>query len=215
MIKLYECPPTRSQRAKWALEELGVEYSSQTLNLSEGDQNSDAYRAIHPLGVVPSLETDRYTIFESVAIVLQLLDEYPDQKLAPAIGSPERAHYYQWSVFACSELDPAIMMVFDNTMRPEVEHDSELAARGRDDFAIRADILSKRLSNRDYLLGSDFSGADILVGHSCFMATVTGLISDYPVLEAYYARLEQRPAHQRAFGSSPMSTAADLVSVGT
>ena len=68
MMKLYECPPTRSQRAKWALEELGIDYASQRINMQEGEQNSDAYRSIHPLGVVPTLETDDYTIFESVAI---------------------------------------------------------------------------------------------------------------------------------------------------
>ena len=78
MTKLYEWPPTRSQRAKWALKELGIEYSSHMINLMAGQQNSDAYRAIHPLGVVPALQTDAYTIFESVAIVLQLIDEHPE-----------------------------------------------------------------------------------------------------------------------------------------
>ena len=62
MTELYEFPPTRSQRAKWALEELGVEYSSQLINLGEGQQNSEHYRAIHPLGVVPALKTSNYTI---------------------------------------------------------------------------------------------------------------------------------------------------------
>lgn len=206
MTELYEWPPTRSQRAKWALEELGIEYSSKMINLLEGQQNSDAYRAIHPLGVVPALRTDTYTIFESVAIVLQLIDEHPEKNLAPAIGTPERANYYQWSVFACAELDPPIMMVFDNTMRPlehmrppGEQHDAKLAARGRSEFATRANILSKVLGDRDYLLGSSFSGADILVGHSCFMATFTGLIGDYPILEAYYERLQQRPGHQQAY----------------
>ena len=206
MMELYEIPPTRSQRAKWALEELGLEYSSHILNAREGQQNSDAYRAIHPLGVVPALETDNYTIFESVAIVLQLIDEHPEKKLAPAVGTPERATYYQWCVFACAELDPAIMMFFDNTVRPlefmrppGTQHDAKLADRGRSDFAARANVLSTVLSDRDYLLGSGFSGADILVGHSFFMATITGLIGDYPVLEAYYGRLQRRPGHQRAY----------------
>ncbi len=208
MRELYEFPPTRSQRAKWALEELGIEYSSHRINLQDGQQDSDAYRAIHPLGVVPALKTDNYTIFESVAIVLQLIDEHPGENLAPAVGTPERANYYQWSVFACAELDPPLMMFFDNTMRPLEymrppggQHDAKLAARGRSDFTTRADMLSKVLSDRDYLLGSNFSGADILIGHSCFMATHMGLIGDHPILEAYYERLQQRPGHQRAYGN--------------
>ena len=206
MRELYEWPPTRSQRAKWVLEELGVPFTSHPINMPVGEQNSDTYRAIHPLGVVPALKADGYTMFESVAIVLQLIDEHPESKLAPAIGSPERAHYYQWCVFSCAELDPAIMMFFDNSMRPleymrppGTQHDPSLAARGREDFAARADVLSRVLRDHDYLLGEMFSGADILVGHSCFMATFAGLIGDHPLLAAYYERLRQRPAYRRAY----------------
>jgi glutathione S-transferase len=206
MVELYEWPPTRSQRAKWALEELGIAYSSHPVNMMENEQNSPKYRAIHPLGVVPALKTDGYTMFESVAIVLQLIDERPKMSLAPRPGSAERAAYYQWSIFACAELDPAIMAYFDNAMRPldhmhppGRQHDADLAARGRDDFAIRAEILSNALDGRDHLLGDEFSGADILIGHSCFMATFTGLIEGYPVLEDYYARLQERPAYRRAY----------------
>ncbi|MDA1090569.1 MAG: hypothetical protein O3A85_09690 [Proteobacteria bacterium] len=100
------------------------------------------------------------------------------------------------------------MMFFDNTMRPleamrpaGALHDAKLAERGRSDFAIRAGILSKVLSDRDYLLGSEFSGADIIIGHCCFMASFMGLIGNCPILEAYYGRLQKRPGHQRAYGS--------------
>lgn len=201
MTELFEWPPVRSQRAKWALEELQIDYASTLINLPEGQQNTESYRAIHPLGVVPALKTETYTMFESVAIVLQLIDEHPEKKLAPAVGSPQRARYYQWCVFACAELDPAVMMYFNNTMRPSgAAHDANLAERGKNDFAARADMVSKVLSDNDHMLGSDFSGADILIGHSCFMAKHMGLIRDFPVLESYYGRLQQRPAYKRAYG---------------
>ena len=96
MTELYEWPPVRSQRAKWALEELEVAYANRLIDLQKGQQDSAAYRAVHPLGVVPALKTDTYTIFESVAIVLQLIDEYPEKRLAPAVGTAARAYYYQW-----------------------------------------------------------------------------------------------------------------------
>lgn len=206
--ELYEFPPTRSQRARWILEELGIDYTSHVVDLPGGEQNSEAYRALQPLGVVPALKTSSYNMFESVAIVLQLIDEHPEAALAPMVGSPERALYYQWSIFACAELDPPLMMYFDNTMRPlehmrpaGATHDAGLAERGRGDFASRAESLSAVLDDRDYLLGHSFSGVDILVGHSCFMARFMDLLSDYPILEAYYGRLQQRPAHQRAYGN--------------
>jgi len=109
--ELFEFPPTRSNRAKWALEELGVDYTSHVVSLPNGENNAANYKAIHPLGVVPAYRTATFTMFESVAIVLQLLDEHPAAGLAPAIGSPERAAYYQWSVFSCCELDPALFDV--------------------------------------------------------------------------------------------------------
>ena len=206
MRELYEWPPTRSQRARWALEELEVDYTRRPVELTRGEQDGAAYRAIQPLGVVPALRTDAYTMYESVAIVLQLIDEHPEKALAPPPGSAERALYYQWSVFAAAEVDPAVMLVFDNTMRPlesmrppGTAHDPGLAARGRHDFALRADILSTALTGREHLLGPRFSGADIIVGHSCFMAGFTGLIGDYPVLQGYYERLQQRPGFQRAY----------------
>ena len=164
MTDLYEWPPTRSQRAKMGARGAGDRLSEPTWSTcSKDEQNSDGLPRHPSLGRGPALRTEAYTIFESVAIVLQLIDEHPEKKLAPAVGSPERALYYQWSVFACAELDPAIMMVFDNTMRPlehmrppGTPHDARLAARGRRDFAIRAEILSKALSDRDYLLGRRF-----------------------------------------------------------
>lgn len=206
MTTLYEWPPVRSQRAKWALEELGIDYSSHKVNLLEGEQDREAYRAIHPLGVLPALRTESYTMYESVAIVMQLIDEHPESGLAPALATPARAHYYQWSVFAAAELDPALMMFFDNSMRPLEgmrppgrQHDATFAGYGRQEFAARAEAVSEALAGREHLLATGFSGADIVVGHSCFMAMHMGLLGDFPVLQAYYERLQQRPGHQRAY----------------
>lgn len=206
MTILYEWPPTRSQRAKWVLEEAGVEYDSRKVDMMAGEQKSDAYRAVHPLGVVPALQTETYRMFESVAIVMQVIDEHPQAGLAPAPGSPERAAYYQWNVFAAAEVDPALMMYFDNALRPEgflrppaTRHEPVMAERGRYDFSVRAEILSEALINRDYMLGDAFSGADIVIGHSCFMAEHMQLLADHPVLQVYLDRLKKRPAYRRAY----------------
>ena len=200
MPEFFEFPPTRSNRAKWALEEIGVNYHSRIVDFPNGEQQSEDYKSIHPLGHVPAYRTDEYTMHESVAIVLQLLDEYPESGLAPAIGTPERAEYYQWSVFSSSELDPNLFDVMKHAMHfPEDQRVPEIAQRGRENFAARGEILSKALEGRDYLLGSAFSGADIVIGYSCNWAAYTGLIENHPTLVAYYARLQQRPAFQKVF----------------
>ena len=131
---------------------------------------------------------------------MQLLDEHPEKGLAPAVGTPERAEYYQWSVFACSEFDPALSDIMQHTMHlPEVQRVTEIAQRGRDRFAARGAMLSAALEGRDYLLGSMFSGADIVIGYSGNWAAYTGQIENHPTLVAYYARLQKRAAFQRVF----------------
>ena len=84
---------------------------------------------------------------------------------------------------------------------PEEQRVPEIARRGRERFATRGEVLSNALEGRDYLLGSNFSGADIVVGYSCNWAAYTGLIENHPTLVAYYARLQQRPAFQRVFAA--------------
>lgn len=200
MSTLFEFPPTRSNRAKWALEELGVDYSSEMINLTEGRQRESRFTSIYPLGVVPVWSTDSFTIGESVAITLQLIDELPESGLAPVIGTPERARYYQWSVFASSELDPALSDVMWHSMHlPENERVAAIAERGRERFAARALMLSKTLENSAFLLGEKFSGADIAIGYCCNWAEYTGLLQNHPILVNYYQRLQQRPAFQKVF----------------
>ena len=206
MIELYEWPPTRSHRVKWALEELEAPYSSKIVNMEKSEQLSKDYLSIHPLGVVPALKTETYTMYESIAIVMQLIDEHSEKKLSPQPGTPERALYYQWCVFASAELDPSLMMYFDNTMRPEQamrppgsKHNKAMAEQGKYNFNVRAQVLSQTLERQEFLLENGFSGADIVVGHSCFMAKLMGLLDEFPTLTAYYERLEKRPAHQKVY----------------
>jgi glutathione S-transferase len=118
------------------------------------------------------------------------LTSNPDCGFASAVGTPARAYYYQWSVFACAEIDPPVMAVFNNTLRPlehmhppGAPHDPARAERGRAEFGQRTEAVSAALTGRTYLLESGFLGVDILIGHSCSMAMHTGLLGDFSVLE--------------------------------
>ena len=82
---------------------------------------------------------------------------------------------------------------------PDDQRVAEIAERARERFTDRARMLSQALEDRDYLLGSAFSGADIVIGYCCNWAAYTGMIGDHPTLVDYYARLQQRPAFQRVF----------------
>lgn len=102
------------------------------------------------------------------------------------------------------------MAFFDNSMRPLEgmrpsgrQHNATFADYGRQEFAARAKAVAETLDGRAHLLASGFSGADIAVGHNCFMATHMGLLDDFPVLKAYYENPQQRPGYQRPMPCEP------------
>ncbi|MDB3935720.1 glutathione S-transferase family protein [Granulosicoccus sp.] len=200
MTTLYEMFPTRSQRVKWMLEEIGLHYDTSTVDTRSGGHRSLEYTAVNPMQVVPTLQTADYKIHESVAIVLQLADEHQKAGLAPPIGTSDRARYYQWCVFGSAELDFPIGLITQNELLlPEDERSETLGQLGRELFSKRANILSAALGDEPYILGHEFSGADIVLGYNCFWSTFTGLLDDQPVLMAYLKRLQDRSAFQRAF----------------
>ena len=150
--------------------------------------------------VVPTYQTADYSIHESVAVVMQLADEHPEAGLAPEVGTADRARYYQWCVFGSAELDFPIGLITQNEMLlPEDQRNQDLAELGRTLFAKRATVLSGALGTGPYLLGQQFSAADIIIGYNCFWSTFTGLLDEHQSLQAYLERLQERTGFQRAF----------------
>ena len=200
MLTLYHSPRTRSLRVLWLLEELGVPYELQTLTFAPADLKSEAYLRINPLGKVPAIRDGDVQMFESGAIVEYLVERYGDGRLAPPLGTAQRAAYLQWVHFAESTAMPPISDLAQHTMfKPEAER---LAAIVPDALArIRAwmQTLEAALGGRDYACGADFTAADVMLGYSVLLTKWFNLIGDeYPNLAAYVARLEQRPALQTA-----------------
>src|SRR6187431_189216 len=100
MIILYHAPFIRSHLIRFALEELGLPYELRRLDLAKREHKTEAYLALNPLGQLPTLIDDHLTIREAAAIALHLGDKVPERGLAPRVGAPGRAAYYQWVVFA-------------------------------------------------------------------------------------------------------------------
>ncbi len=182
----------RPLRVAWVLEELGEPYevTMMTREESKGEQ----HRARHPLGRVPVLEDRDGFVFESAAICLHLADLYPDAGLAPPAGTHARALLYQWMIFVPAELEPPLI---ETAMHSQRDPDRAVAARARFDEA--AGAVSSALDGSDYLVGGHFTVADVLVGSALAFTERIGFADELPVnLRDYLARLEQRPARQRA-----------------
>lgn len=191
-MRLYHLPNTRSTRVLWLLEEIGAPYEL-TL-LTKEDRKGAEHLGRHPLGRVPVIDEDGGFVLESLAICLHVADLHPDAALIPPVGTHERALVYQWSAFAMTELEAAILEVFAARRK----EDGERTAAGVDRFRAAATVVEQALEGREYLVGSRFSVGDLICGAVLIFARRAELTEGLPNVAAYLDRLEARPARQRA-----------------
>jgi glutathione S-transferase len=176
----------------WALEEVGADYELVTITAEEG--RSASYRARHPLGRVPVLEDDQGPMFESTALVFHVAEQYPEAGLLPPPATHERTVVQGWSIFAMTELEaPAIESRRQREANPQAS--AKAAARCADAVAVLEGALS---GTPPYLVGSQFSAADIVAGGVLGVAVRVGAIEPSPASAAYMESLAARPAWQRA-----------------
>jgi glutathione S-transferase len=191
-VRLYHLPNTRSTRVLWLLEEIGAPYEL-TL-LTKEDRKGAEHLGRHPLGRVPVIEEEGGFVLESLAICLHVADLHPDAALIPRVGTHERALVYQWSAFAMTELEPAILEVFVARRK----EDEGRTASGVDRFRAAATVVEQALEGREYLVGDRFSVGDLICGAVLIFARRAELTEGLPSVAAYLDRLDARPARQRA-----------------
>ena len=198
-MKLYHAAQTRSVRPRWLLEEIGAPYTLVRLDMSKGEHKSPEYMKIHPHGAVPALVDGDLTLFESAAICAYLADKFPEKHMAPAVGTPARGLYYQWMFYTMATLEPPVIeVVLHTVMLPEAQRSAAAAEAGRTKFTQVAQVLEQALAGKSFILGDQFSVADVMVGSTLGWAQMMGILSGHPVLEAYVGRLATRPAFQLA-----------------
>ena len=199
-MKIFHAPNTRSVRIVWLFEELGLSYDLERFKLGDAAMRAPEYLKIHPVGRVPALRDDDVTIFESGAIVQYVLAKYGNGRLVPDVSSPDFPPYLQWLHYAEGMIMPPVNTIIVETLllKPERRNQTNV------DRAVK--LLSQMLTavddhlkEREFLAGA-FSGADIMTGHACIVATRLGAdVSNKPNVAAYVERLQARPALQRAW----------------
>lgn len=200
MLKLYYARNTRAERVAWLLEELGLDYEIEKFSLGDPAMRGPDYLRIHPAGRVPALEEDGTVIHESGAIVQYLLARYGQGRLVPPVEAPEFPQYLQWFHFCEGMIMPHVNILVVETILLPPERRTELNVKRATKLLNQMlDIVERHMEGRDYLAG-DFSGADIMTGHSVVVSREL-LGTDYadrPNLAAYADRLLARPALQKA-----------------
>jgi glutathione S-transferase len=192
-LLLYHAAPSRSSIVRWMLEEVGEPYDIHLLKLSEGDQHKPEYLAVNPQGKVPALQHKGVIFTEVAAICAYLADEFPKARLAVPIGDPRRGVYFQWLFFGPSCIEPAMTdRAFPRKEPPRAQ------AIGYRDLDTLMDLVAQALKRGPYLLGDQFTAADVVIGSTLRWGMLFKLIPDRPGFADYVARLSARPAMQRA-----------------
>jgi glutathione S-transferase len=192
-LTLYHAAPSRSSIVRWMLEEVGEPYEIQLLSLSRGDNRAPDYLAVNPMGKVPALRHGDAVITEAAAICAYLADEFPRAKLNVPIGDARRGPYLKWLFFGPSCIEPAMM----DRAFPRKE-EARRAALGYGDFDTVIKVLTDAVARGPYILGEQFTAADVVIGSTLRFGMLFKLLPEQPEFTAYTGRLAQRPALQRA-----------------
>ena len=199
MLTLHFAPNSRAGRIVWLLEELGLPYEINKMAFHPKDLKSDEHRARHPLGRVPVLDDGDVSIFESGAIIEYVIERHKNGGLKPAVSAPEFPEYLQWFHYCEGMVMPPInTIVVQTILLPEDRRDMTALGQAQRLLTKSLAPVETALTGRDYLIG-DFSAADLMLGHACFMANRSGCVTDDMMnLKAYIGRIESRPAFQKA-----------------
>jgi glutathione S-transferase len=192
-MKLYEFAPTRSIRARWTLQELGVEFEAVTVNLAAGEQRSAAFLAINPAGRVPALVDGDLVLSESIAIVLYLAEKYPEKGLIPRdLGA--RAQLMRWLLFTTTELEQPLWRMAKHTfIYPEDKRLPGDMALARDEFAAMAKVVEQHMAGREFVVGDSVTVADFVLAYTLDWAHALSVLNGLPRLEGYVERMYARP----------------------
>ncbi len=179
MLKLYGGAFSRASIPQWYLEELNVPYEFVLLDMKAGQHREPEFLKINLFGKVPAIQDGDFTLYESGAILLYLAEKYGD-----LTDLTTRSVAAQWVLFANSTLATGIFV--------EVNREKETPRL--------LSPLNQMLKDQPFIMGDSFTVADVAVGS--LLAYIPMMLKlgfeDYPAIAAYLARLEERPAFQKA-----------------
>ncbi len=192
-LTLYTNPMSRGRIARWMLEEVGEPYETVLLDYGTTMKGAD-YLAINPMGKVPAIRHGDTVVTEAAAICAYLADAFPEKGLAPEPASPARGPYYRWMFFAAGPVEAAVTGKSLGLLAPE---DKKMMA-GYGSFEETIDALERAVTPGPYICGEQFTAADLYLGAQIGWGMMFGTIEKRPAFEAYFSRLQARPAAVRA-----------------
>ena len=199
MLKVHFAPNSRAGRIIWLMEELELEYEVNVMPFSKEGLKSDEHRARHALGRVPVLEDGEVMIFESGAIIEYVLTRHKEGGLKPKADSPEFPYYLQWFHYCEGMVMPPMnQIVVQTILLPPERRDENVLKQAKNLLTKSLMMVNANLADKEYLIG-DFSAADLMLGHACYMSNRMGCVTDeLQHIKDYVARISARPAFKKA-----------------
>jgi glutathione S-transferase len=202
-LRIYGIARTRAYRALWVAIELGLDFEHLPIEIGDAGARSSEFLAINPNGRLPVIVDNGFVLFESLAITLYLAKKHG--KFYPATLEGE-AKAWQWSFWAIAEVDRGVNIWSLHAVRlPPQERDAALRDEALKVIAAPFAVLDAALAKTPYLLGNDFTVADLNVAAVVSRAIDMDL-SAVPHLKAWLTRCLDRPAAREALA---LKTKAD------
>jgi len=211
MIQLFYGPGNASLTPHMLLEELEVPYQLRAVDRAGGEHRTPEFLALNPNGLIPVLVDGDLVVYETAAICLHLVDTHPDARLAPPIGTPERAHFYKWMVWLTNTLQSSLITYFhpEHFSKPDDEAThATIKAHAEQRIGRMLEQLDTEIMKRGgaWLLGKQFSAADpyaLMLGR--WTRNFARPARSLPHLGPYLQRVLARPAIHRTFEQEGLS----------
>ena len=196
MLKIYGAPHSRAFRVIWLANEIGVPYEHipVTFSVPNAQCKEPWYVALNPNGRVPSIDDDGFVIWETAGINLYLADRY---KSALYPLTPEgRGRMLQWTFFAYTEVEPALITLFRNRIfYPPEKRSAVLADEAEVKLRTELAILERQLAKTPFFGGEQWGMADFMLASVLYILTRLKLdLAAYPRLDAWLMASINRPA---------------------
>jgi glutathione S-transferase len=200
MLTVHHLGKSQSERIVWLCEELGIPYELKRYTRDSVTMLAPPdYKALHPIGAAPVITDGDLVLAESGAVVEYIIAKYGNGRLALNSAHRDFAQFLYWYHFANGTLQAAMgRSMILNRVKPADDNPVLLASKARVDRAF--DLVDARTREAEYLAGTEFTSADIMMG---FSLTTMRYFLPYdlgrcPNIVRYLARIGARPAYRRA-----------------
>jgi len=197
-LTIFGSRDSRTMRVLWAASELGLAFEHMPYAFDDPALKQPAFLAINPAGTIPAIDDEGFCLGESLAIILYLTKKYGRPPLYPAHLEGE-AEVWRWALWAQAHLEPWVQgdALFTDSLAGIGRHAEPLLERA-------CAHLETSLEGRDWLLGDDFTAADLCVAAILSPSRAAKLVlARYPNIRAWHLRCYHRPAAIRTRGPHP------------